>query len=271
MKYLFTLLSGMALGLLMWGSVSFASTIITTNSSDTLGTFRTNVNTSLTNLNTDVVDHDASIVATSSALVANQILYATAINTMAGIATSSMFGPSTGGMVLGWNNTTGNVQFVATSTPYSHILPDTFVTTSFINSSTTVMKATLAANTLGSNGVLRLKAFGSLACTGGGPNEIDVGFGTGTTTVIGICPWDSTFTGPFSLEYIFQGNNATNAQKSTMIILPTATSSNATNRNFATSTTAIDTTANQTLYIIGKAQNTNYAMSFYNVFIEVIK
>lgn len=87
---------------------TLGATIFSTASSDTINTFRTNVNTSLTNLNNAIV----GIVSTSTALTAGQLLYATGVATMGGVATTTatFSGPFTisgtlGALVGGSNST----------------------------------------------------------------------------------------------------------------------------------------------------------------------
>lgn len=91
MKYLPYLAIALALGAMFFTygtqqqTIRLGTTVLSTASSDTLETFRTNVNTSLANLNTEA----ASDIATSSTLTASQALYATSATTFASVATST--------------------------------------------------------------------------------------------------------------------------------------------------------------------------------------
>ena len=57
---MFKKLLGITIGIFLFATTAYGSTIILTNTTDTIGVFRTNVNTSLTNLNTDVISALAS-------------------------------------------------------------------------------------------------------------------------------------------------------------------------------------------------------------------
>lgn len=90
MQYLKNILKAL---LILFGSVSVAygATILTTNSSDTLSTFRTNVNTSLSNLNSGLMT--AGQVGTSSVPTQGQLAYWTGAgtpSTLGSVATSSV-------------------------------------------------------------------------------------------------------------------------------------------------------------------------------------
>ena len=67
-------------------NLALGASVLSTASSDTLETFRTNVNSSLASLNTQF----SSGIATSSTLTASQALYATGAATFAGVATSTL-------------------------------------------------------------------------------------------------------------------------------------------------------------------------------------
>ena len=60
MLNMFKKLLGITIGIFLFATTAYGSTIILTNTTDTIGVFRTNVNTSLTNLNTDVISALAS-------------------------------------------------------------------------------------------------------------------------------------------------------------------------------------------------------------------
>lgn len=121
---------------------SLGATVLTTNLSDTVNTFRTNVNTSLSNLN-------SSIVSTTSAIAAQQVLYATGVNTMASVATSSLTAGSgltlssgTFGYQIGGTNAT-----LAISAPVSIANGGTASTTGGYTSGVTYYDGTRLTNT----------------------------------------------------------------------------------------------------------------------------
>src|SRR4051794_20695826 len=66
----------------------YGATIFLTQTSDTLGTFRTNVNTSLTNLNSALPT--GVIISTTTNLSAGQAIYATGASSIGGVATSAI-------------------------------------------------------------------------------------------------------------------------------------------------------------------------------------
>lgn len=153
-----TKLISIILGFLGLGGTLFGATILTTNSSDTLSTFRTNVNTSLTNLNTDLATLTTSlstsiagIVSTSSALTAGRVLYATGVNTMAGVATTtlsvggSLLTSGTLGALVGGGNSTLSLN-LANANYWTALQNFTTASTSQLTSTSTTYLATLGGN-----------------------------------------------------------------------------------------------------------------------------
>lgn len=82
LKIYLTLLVGALLCVIAgaWATHALGATIITTSTSDTIDTFRTNVNTSLTNLNSGL--QTAGAFSTSTALANTQVVFSTAVNTI---------------------------------------------------------------------------------------------------------------------------------------------------------------------------------------------
>ncbi len=101
-----------------------AATVLITNSSDTLSTFRTNVNASLLNLASDRL-------GTTSAWTVGQILYATGATTTATVATSSIAG-SGAISVTGSGYVVGSPVTVscATCATFSYLFPSNATSTS---------------------------------------------------------------------------------------------------------------------------------------------
>src|SRR5690242_5805636 len=93
----------------LFAAPAFAATILTTASSDSLNTFRTNVNTSLTNLNTDKI-------GTTSSGLAGQLPYWTGTNTVGSVATGTV-SAGTGISVTGSRSVLGGGLTITNTSP----------------------------------------------------------------------------------------------------------------------------------------------------------
>ena len=101
MKYLIPIISSVLTTVVMfWGltvSPQFGSTILSTQTSDTLETFRTNVNSSLTNLNSTKIENSTTSVAAITTL---------SNLTTAGTLTSGTWNATKVGLLYGGTGTT---------------------------------------------------------------------------------------------------------------------------------------------------------------------
>lgn len=165
--------------------------------------------------------------------------------------------------------------------PISRILlPSSFNTNTVSNGTSTVFKATVPANALGATGMIRVKLYGVV----GGPAAVyrfDLAYGTTGSTTFMYNTTAATEPQPFTLEYVLQANNATNAQKALIsfgsfasttasALLDTATLPPFGYRG-ATSTPAIDSTVAQTLQFMPATSGSGAAMSFDLMTLEILR
>ena len=182
-------------------SAAHAVTILTTNSSDTLNTFRTNSNTNFDNLNSAISGFvsSASVIGTSSPIAAGAaVLYATGVNTAASVATSTfaVSGPFTVSGTLGYfvggaNSTVTYYGLSTTTSPTAgHLLYS-----SGGAGVTSIATTTLAGGTTGLSFSNSPVVIGSSASTLSGTLALANG-GTATTTFVngGVVFYNSTLT-----------------------------------------------------------------------------
>lgn len=170
-------------------------------------------------------------------------------------------------------DTAGNVYAL----PAPRLVPITTLTNvSITNSSTTAIKFTLPANSLGTNGVLHLKAW---AVVNGGSNMwVDFGTGAAGTTTSSFVTSGAGSRALVFFDYFLTGNGATNAQKA-IIDTRIASTSNGTGWVMGqgltgatgTSTPAYDTTLTQTFYVIAASGNSSTPISFDQAYIELLR
>ena len=127
---------------LSFGTVSYGATIYTTNTTDTIGVFRTNVNSSLTNLNTDVI----SALASGSfpfTFTSPYVSTTTIVGFLTGMFSN---GSSTITSLYVGNSTTTNATTTALATTNLTVTASSSLNTFIANNSTTTNATTTTAS-----------------------------------------------------------------------------------------------------------------------------
>lgn len=175
------------LAFFLGSSAMLGATVLTTNSSDTLNTFRTNVNTSLDNLNTALGSLSGTISTSSPIAAGGAVLYATGVNTVASVATSSL---AVGGSIS--SSGTLGYQIGGTNTTLSLNMANANTWTalqSFGNASTSYIGSTLGswfATTGGNVGVGTTSPFAKFAINPIAGESVAFNIGSSTKSLFSI-------------------------------------------------------------------------------------
>lgn len=192
-----------------------AVTILLTNSTDTIGTFRTNVNTSLTNLNSGIGSGGGAL-STSSAISAFYFPYWSAPSgTLPGTSTL-FFSSTTGNIGIGTVSPTATLEVAGRVSSTELVSPSSTVTRlSFMNATGT---GNLQVATFVTTGVASLQGTTFTNATGTGNLQAATLNITGATALQGTTFTNATGTGNLQANSVTVTGNVTSSRASYTLV-----------------------------------------------------